>query len=142
MRVVAGLLFRDGRILACQRKAEANQGGMWEFPGGKIEPGELPEQALVRELHEELGVHAEVGSLLWRTRHRYPGSPPVEILFYRIRRFTGVIATREFQSLSWVAPGELSALDFLAADRSFVFALDRREIDPERGAPGSVTGER
>ncbi|MGH9783493.1 MAG: NUDIX domain-containing protein, partial [Terriglobia bacterium] len=74
--VVAALLFDKGRVLICQRSPDGQFPSKWEFPGGKIEPGEDPKEALRRELFEELGIRAEIGAEVWRTEHQYAGHPP------------------------------------------------------------------
>ena len=86
--VVAGFLKKDGKILVGQRPENNSLPGQWEFPGGKIEPGETPEQALVRELQEELGIDAEVGDLKLACTHSY-GDVGILILFYEILFWKG-----------------------------------------------------
>src|SRR5262249_50299021 len=81
LRVVAAVVWRDGRLLMTQRPPGGRLGLLWEFPGGKIEPGETPERALARELQEELNVLARPGETLAIETHAYPGGPDVEITF-------------------------------------------------------------
>ena len=121
--VVAGLLFHEGRLLICQRSPDGQFPNQWEFPGGKIEPGEDPQEALRRELQEELGIVAEIGEEVWRTEHQYPGHPPVSLLFFVVRRFEGAIENRVFQQVCWVSPHELLQHDFLEADRGLIQKL-------------------
>src|SRR6202161_2256762 len=81
--VVAGLIEAEGKILACQRRRGDTFELMWEFPGGKVQPGETPQQALARELREELGTNAEIGAELFRTTHRYKKlGEPIELTFF------------------------------------------------------------
>ena len=79
--VSAGILTRDGRVLACQRRVGQAHSGKWEFPGGKREPGETIEECLRRELREELGIDAELGAMVWRTEYSYPGRSPIALVF-------------------------------------------------------------
>jgi 8-oxo-dGTP diphosphatase len=121
--VSAGILLRDGRVLACQRPLDQSHPGKWEFPGGKREAGETMAECLRRELHEELGIEAEVGRELWQSVHTYPGRPPVALVFFRVDRFAGEPRNRVFADIRWVALAELPALDFLAADRELIARL-------------------
>jgi len=128
VEVAAGLLTRDGAILACQRPAGGRHPGKWEFPGGKREPGESIEECLRRELREELDIEAEVGELVWRTEHAYPGGAPIALSFFAVRRFRGVPVSRAFAAIRWVQVAALGALDFLEADRELVDRLARGEL--------------
>ncbi|MSO19921.1 MAG: (deoxy)nucleoside triphosphate pyrophosphohydrolase [Acidobacteria bacterium] len=121
--VVAGLIWRDGRVLACQRRLSDRFPGKWEFPGGKLEPGETLEAALRRELDEELGIHAEPGEIIWRTDHQYPDCDPVELIFFAVRSFTGEPKNLAFAQMRWMQPADLLTLDFLEADLPLVRKL-------------------
>lgn len=123
IRVVAGILRRDGRVLACKRRDDGPHPGRWEFPGGKIEPEEDERSALRRELSEELAIEAEVGTELGTTRHEYPGGPSVELAFFEVTHWRGPIENRAFAEIRWVEPRELGSLDFLEADRETIAAL-------------------
>jgi len=92
----------------------------WEFPGGKIEAGESPEQALVRELTEELGILATIGAAVVRIRHNYRHGGAVDLQFFAVREFTGEIENRIFHQLRWVKLEDLPSYDFLAADRGLI----------------------
>lgn len=126
--VTAGILTSDGRVLACQRRADERFGLKWEFPGGKVEPEELLEDCLARELSEELGIEAEVGPEVYRTDHVYPNGFTVRLVFFRVVRYTGTPRNLAFERMEWVAPGDLPAYDFLDADRPVVERLARGEI--------------
>ena len=115
-RVVAALILKDGKILACQRTRHQVMPLKWEFPGGKIEEGEQPRDAMRRELEEELGIEAEVGDEVSRIVHEYPGGGSVELRFFVVRSYKGEIQNRIFKEIRWVARAELSKLDFLEAD--------------------------
>ncbi len=95
-------------------------GPLWEFPGGKIEPGESPQEALARELAEELGIDAEVGPAITRIRHHYRRGGAVDLQFFAVRRFTGEIDNHIYQQVRWVKLEELPAYRFLAADRELI----------------------
>lgn len=113
--VSAGLLFRGGKLLIAQRHADAHLGGLWEFPGGKREPGESFEQCLRRELREELGVGVRVGPVLENITHEYPGRT-VRLRFFLCRLEHGEPDTIGCAALKWVGRSELNEQAFPAAD--------------------------
>src|ERR1700734_3006177 len=102
------LIDADGRVLLAQRPEGKAMAGLWEFPGGKIEPGERPETSLIRELHEELGIVVKEECLapLTFASHRYPAFQLLMPL-YVCRRWEGIVTAREGQKLKWVRPNEL-----------------------------------
>ena len=118
--VVAGLLVRDGLVLICQRRPDQPMALQWEFPGGKIEPGEGPEEALLRELNEELGITATIGGHVTHIRHNYRHGGAVDLQFFAVQEFTGEIENRIFHQVKWVKLEELPSYDFLAADRDLI----------------------
>jgi 8-oxo-dGTP diphosphatase len=115
-RVVAALIVKDGQILICQRTAQQTMPLKWEFPGGKIEPGEAEEDALRRELDEELGIAAAIGPKVATVRHSYPKGGVVELNFFVVEEFTGEIENRIFQDVQWARKESLPSYDFLEAD--------------------------
>ena len=128
VRVVAAVIRReDGRFLITQRKAEDALGGLWEFPGGKVDEGETSEAALARELREELDVAADVGARLHLTRHHYADSGKhLAIEFFDIVRVVGTPRCVDVADLRWVTPSELGAYDFPEADAEFIAWLRAR----------------
>jgi 8-oxo-dGTP diphosphatase len=125
--VVAAVIESHGRILACQRRKNDAFGLKWEFPGGKVQSGEQPAQALARELKEELGVEAAISEELYRTRHRYKEmSREIELIFFAARANEKEMHNLAFEDLRWVTPENLLELDFLPADREFVAKLAAR----------------
>ncbi len=120
--MVAALVAADGRVLVNQRLPGTDLAGSWEFPGGKLEPGESAAHALARELDEELGIRPERARPLIRIRHDYPGKR-VELEVMRVDRWTGTIRAREGHPLRWSAPAEFETVDLLPADRPIVTAL-------------------
>lgn len=119
-RVVAGLIWRDGKILVCQRTRHQPMPLKWEFPGGKIEEGEQPRDALRRELEEELGIQAVIGDEMVRLQHRYPGGNSVELRFFDVREYSGALENRIFREIVWEDPRKLPDYDFLEADLTLV----------------------
>jgi 8-oxo-dGTP diphosphatase len=119
-RVVAGILLLGDEILCCQRSTSDPFPLKWEFPGGKIEPDETPEQALARELVEELAIHAEIGALVEIIRHSYTPGVVIELHFFRVDRWTGEMQNIIFNDVRWVKRPGITALDFLEADRELV----------------------
>ena len=118
----AAILDAGGRVLITRRADHLHQGGLWEFPGGKLEPGETPEQALARELKEELDILPRRHEPLIRIHHRYEDRQ-VRLDFYRVTAFEGVPRGMEGQPLQWCDPRSLRAEDFPAADRPVITAL-------------------
>lgn len=118
--VVAALMIREGKILACQRSAKRAMPLKWEFPGGKVEPGENNPEALRRELHEELGIHAEIGVEVTQVVHNYKNGLGVELHFFLVTEWQGEIENLIFQRLRWCHAAALPNLDFLDADRPIV----------------------
>ena len=118
--VAAALIVRGSEVLICQRRADQPMALQWEFPGGKIEPGETPEQALARELNEELGIHAIIGPRVTRIRHNYRHGGAVDLQFFAVHEFTGELENRIFHQLRWVRLEDLENYDFLAADRTLI----------------------
>jgi 8-oxo-dGTP diphosphatase len=123
IRVVAALIVRGDEILICQRTRHQAKPLKWEFPGGKIEFGEQPRDALRRELEEELGIHAEVGDEVERITHTYEDGGTVELRFYVVRSFQGQLENRIFRDVQWVNRKRLSDYDFLEADAPLVLQL-------------------
>ena len=119
-RVVAAVIEKKGKLLVCQRTRHQTMPLKWEFPGGKIEEGEQPRDALRRELEEELGIQAKVGDEIARVQHTYPNGAAVELRFYIVREYGGEMENRIFRDLQWSAPKDLTAYDFLEADASLV----------------------
>ena len=119
-RVVAAIMVRGKEILICQRTRHQSMPLKWEFPGGKIELGEQPRDALRRELLEELGIEAMVGDEVARIEHCYESGATVELRFFVVREFQREIENRIFNDVRWVAREELPRYDFLEADAPIV----------------------
>jgi len=119
-RVVAALIVKDGKLLVCQRTRHQTMPLKWEFPGGKIEEGEQPRDALRRELDEELGIMATIGDELARIQHEYPNGGMVELRFFVVRQYQGELENRIFKDIQWAWPKELPKYDFLEADFTLV----------------------
>ena len=117
--VTAAVWEEEGRIFIARRKAGKNLSGKWEFPGGKIEPGETPQEALKREIMEELSMTIEVGELLCRVFFQ-EGPIDLELLAYRVRRVSGEPVLSEHDMMRWVSPGELGSFDLAESDRKVV----------------------
>ena len=122
-RVVAALIWKEGKVLICQRTRHQPMPLKWEFPGGKIEEGEQPRDALRRELDEELGIAAVVGDEVSRILHRYPGGSAVELRFFDVHEYTGELENRIFKAIVWANPADLPRYDFLEADRELIVSL-------------------
>ena len=118
--VVAALISKHGRILICQRKRGQAHELKWEFPGGKVEAGEAPSDALVRELREELGIDAQLGEEVTRYEFTYPGKQPILLIFFRVSDFSGEPQNLVFETVEWAMPDRLPEYDFLEGDVDFV----------------------
>jgi 8-oxo-dGTP diphosphatase len=132
MLVVAAVILRDGCVLACQRSRSGKFPLKWEFPGGKVQNGESPEAALVRELREELAVSASVGEEIYRGSYKYPEMPfAIELIFF-VATIKGEIDNRVFEAIEWVAPEKLPEMNFLDADRDLISKLATGDIQLSR----------
>jgi len=120
IEVVAAVVMRDGKILIGQRKRTGRHPLKWEFPGGKVEPGEDPRAALARELREELSVEAEIGEELDSYEVGYGDGFPIRLYFYRVTQFQGEPRNLDFERIVWERPERLADYDFLEGDVTFV----------------------
>ncbi len=127
IEVSAGLVFHDGRLLLAQRKPDAHLGGLWEFPGGKREPGETFEACLVRELQEELAITVEVGELVEEIAHDYPDKH-VLLRFFRCRLVSGEPKPIGCHAVAWATRDTLTDYPFPAADARLLARLATGEI--------------
>jgi 8-oxo-dGTP diphosphatase len=130
--VVAALILREGvdgtEVFICQRKPDQPMSLKWEFPGGKIEPGEGPEEALTRELNEELGIAAIVGQRVAQVRHKYRNGGAVDLQFFVVKEFRGPMQNRIFNDMRWVPLAALPGYDFLAADLGLIRDLSEGKL--------------
>ena len=122
LRVVAGILEAEGRVLLTRRRAGTHLAGLWEFPGGKVEAGESDPVALARELREEIGVRVRVGELFEQVTHAYPDRT-VALRFYRCEILEGTPEALEVADLAWVPVSELSGYPLPPADAPLVGRL-------------------
>jgi len=122
--VTAGLVFRDGKLLITQRKPHAHLGGLWEFPGGKLEPGESFETALVRELDEELAIDVEVGVLIEELTHAYP-EKTVHLKFFKCDWLKNEPHPHDVHALAWITRQQLTDYEFPAADAHLLDRLSK-----------------
>jgi 8-oxo-dGTP diphosphatase len=121
--VVAAVIRRRGQILICRRKPDQPHPLKWEFPGGKVEPGEDPPAALARELLEELGIATTAALEIERRDFCYPDQRPIRLIFYEVIAFTGEPQNRIFAEIRWADPPRLTEFDFLEGDLEFVQKL-------------------
>ena len=129
LTVVAALIQSGGKLLVCQRRRGSRFELQWEFPGGKREEGETLQDALKRELQEELGVTARIGPEVHRLRHRYAATgQPLELVFFAAGAPANQIQNLEFERIEWRTPQELPQLEFLEADRDLVARLASGDI--------------
>jgi 8-oxo-dGTP diphosphatase len=130
--VVAALILREDaesvEVLVCQRRPDQPMSLKWEFPGGKIEPGERAEDALARELEEELGISAVIGKQVARVRHKYRNGGAIDLQFFVVREFSGEMENRIFNDVRWARLGSLPEYDFLAADLGLIRDLSEGKL--------------
>lgn len=137
--VAAVLRDRDGRVLIAERPAGKPLAGFWEFPGGKLEPGEAAGSALQRELKEELGIRVEQAHRLLRLSHTYPGRR-VHLDVWRVTHYSGTPASHEGQRLTWVPSAELPSWNLLPADEPIVASVKLPPLMLVTPAPGDTPG--
>lgn len=123
IRVAAAVIEEEGRILIAKRKRGDLQGGKWEFPGGKIEDGETPEECLRRELQEELGIETRIGELIGKSRHAFTCQTTIELLAYRAFCLSGTPQPLDHEEIRWVDLKDLHAYEFPPADRPILETL-------------------
>ena len=136
--VVAALIWNKDKFMICQRPAHKARGLLWEFVGGKVEPGETKEQALVRECREELGITVAVGDVFTEVTHVYPNLT-VHLTLYSARIAEGEPQLLEHNALRWITPDEIDAYDFCPADEAILARIKeaaentgRSSLDYER----------
>lgn len=122
IHVAAGIVLRDGKVFLAKREKHQDQGDVWEFPGGKCESGESPEQALVRELQEEIAITPKSVVLFDTVTHDY-GKKKVCLYFYLVESFDGEAVGHEGQKVAWVDLAQLADLEFPAANKVIVEKL-------------------
>jgi len=126
LQVVAGIISHKGRILLCQRHRNSSRFPMkWEFPGGKVEDGETPEQAIVRELKEELGIDVGDIQLINNYNFAYKDELPFQLYFFKILNYSGSITNVQFEDILWVKPETILDYDILDGDKAFAEELPR-----------------
>ena len=132
--VSAAIIIKNGQVLLGQRRKGDRHPYKWEFPGGKVEQGESPRQALIRELREELQIEAKIGPELARYEHDYPSGSRVHLLFFVVKEYTGQPEARVFEQISWVELATLPGIDFLEGDIDFVKRLARGDFNKQLNA--------
>jgi 8-oxo-dGTP diphosphatase len=115
-------------VLICQRRPDQPMSLKWEFPGGKIELGESAEEALARELQEELGISATIGRRVARIRHKYRNGGTIDLQFFVVDEFTGALENRIFNDMRWSSLSQLPQYDFLAADLGLIRDLSEGKL--------------
>lgn len=121
-KITAAVIEKDGKVLIAKRHKGDHHGGKWEFPGGKVEHGETPEQCLKRELKEELDIEAEIGEFICSSDFAYM-LVPMELLVFKARYLSGEVKALDHDELRWVDPGDLADYDFAKADIKVVTKL-------------------
>ena len=129
VRVAAALIIRDSRFLICRRPDHKARGGLWEFPGGKLEPGESAAEALTRECREELDVAVTPGPVYMRLTHEYPDLT-MELILLQVEEFAGELTLMEHSDLRWIEPTEIGGFDFCPADGVMLDRLRREGLPP------------
>ena len=124
-QVVAALIWRENRFLACQRPAHKARGLLWEFVGGKVEPGETKQEALIRECREELDVTIEVGDVFMELVHEYPDLT-VELTLFHASIEHGEPKKLEHNDIRWLTTSEIDQYDFCPADKDILEQLKRK----------------
>lgn len=122
IEVVAGIIYKDNKFLIAQRNLKKSQGGFWEFPGGKVEPGETYEEALRREIKEEFDADIEVNEYVGENVHHYP-EKDIKLIFYKAKLVSKEIKLLEHEDFRWITKQEKDNFEFSGADK-VVFEFD------------------
>ena len=125
IHVVAAAIEKDGEIFCAQRPENKSLGGLWEFPGGKLEPGDTPEEALVREIQEELNSTIEILSYINEASYDYDFGTVI-MKTYHAKLISGNLELLEHQNSTWLAPQDLKTLDWAPVDRPAVELLSKK----------------
>jgi 8-oxo-dGTP diphosphatase len=120
--VTAAIIEKDGKILIARRNKNDPLKGKWEFPGGRLEPGESLEECLKRELREELGIDAQIGEFVGSNTHRYEHIS-IELLAFRVKEYAGELHPTDHEEVKWVALSEFHKYDFPEADKPIIETL-------------------
>ena len=125
VEVVAALIWDKDKFMICQRPAHKARGLLWEFVGGKVEPGETKKQALIRECREELAITLSVGELFMEVTHKYP-DVTIHLTLFNATIAEGIPQKLEHNAIEWITPSEISAYDFCPADQEILSEIIRR----------------
>lgn len=128
-QIAAGVVFKDSKVLICQRSEEGSFPLKWEFPGGKIEPGESPREALRRELVEELAIDITIEEELLAYEYIYPGGFTVHLTFFLVTDFVPEPVNLQFNKIDWADINSLDDYDFLEGDQSLINLLQYQSSD-------------
>ncbi len=127
IKVAAGIIWKDGSVLLCQRKTTVKYPLKWEFPGGKIERYETPEKCLKRELYEELAITATIGKEFHRQHVIYTDAGAFDVMYFSIHQFEGIPENRAFSEIRWVRSTELRSYDVLEGNREVIRMIDENQ---------------
>ena len=116
IEVVAGVIYKDNKFLIAQRNLKKSQGGLWEFPGGKLEPNETAEDALKREIKEEFDADIEVGNCIGESIHHYP-EKDIKLMFYKAELISRELTLLEHESCAWITKENKDDYEFAGADK-------------------------
>ena len=133
--VVAALIWDSDKFMICQRPAHKARGLLWEFVGGKVEPGETKEQALIRECREELDVTLSVGDVFMEVVHEYPDIT-VHLTLFNANIAEGIPQKLEHNDIKWITPDEIPNYDFCPADEEILIEIRKNDSERDRGVRG------
>lgn len=127
IKVTAAIIAERGKVFIARRKPTVKLGNLWEFPGGKVEDGETPEQCLKRELHEEFEIDVRIGKYLGTSVHEYEFGT-IELMAYKTQVISGEFKLNDHVEIVWTSVDEINRFEFVAADLPFVEMIRRGEI--------------